>query len=219
MEQIKLEAEPRPVVGKKVRQLRAEGWIPAILYGKGVNPMPLKLKATDWRRLSMAGAGRGLMELHIQGHRKPYLVLIREVQRDPITRQVWHVDFQQVSMTETLRVEVPVTVVGTSPIVDRGDGILLTGLTHLEVECLPSAIPSSIEVDASALKAFGDSVTVGDLVLPEGVKVIAEADETLLTLVPAGAPPEEEEVKAEAEPEVIRKGKVAEEAEEEEAEE
>jgi large subunit ribosomal protein L25 len=218
MEQMKLEAEPRPVVGKKVRRLRAEGWIPAILYGKGVDPMPLKIKAATWRRFTTAGAGRGLIELHVQGQPKPYLALVREVQRDPITRQVWHVDFQQVSMTETLRLEVPVTVVGASPVVERGDGVLLTGLTHLEVECLPSAIPSSIEVDASALKAIGDSITVADLALPEGVKVIADADEMILTVVPAGAPEEEvEEVaKAEAEPEVIRKGKVAEEEEAEE---
>lgn len=216
MEQRTLEAEPRPVVGKKVRRLRAEGWIPAILYGKGVKPMPLQIRATTWQRFT-ASASRGLIELHVRGQQKPYLALVREIQRDPITRQVWHADFQQVSMTETLRVEVPVTVVGTSPVVGQGDGVLLTGLTHLEVECLPSAIPSSIEVDASALKAVGDSITVADLVLPEGVKVIAEAEEMILTVVPAGVAEEGEAVAAEGEPEVIRKGRVAE--EEEEAEE
>ncbi|MGQ9713916.1 MAG: 50S ribosomal protein L25 [Anaerolineae bacterium] len=215
MEQRKLEVEPRPVVGKKVRRLRAEGWIPAVLYGD-VKPMPLQIRGTTWRRFT-ASAGRGLIELHVQGQQKPYLALVREVQRDPITHQVWHVDFQQVSLTEILRVEVPVTVVGASPVVERGDGILLTGLTHLEVECLPSAIPSGIEVDASALKAVGDSITVADLVLPEGVKVIAEADEMILTVVPAGVPEEEGAVAAEGEPELIRKGKPAE--KEEEAEE
>ncbi|MGC8838796.1 MAG: 50S ribosomal protein L25 [Anaerolineae bacterium] len=216
MEQIRLEAEPRSVVGKQVRRLRAEGWIPAILYGKGVSPMPLKIKAATWRRFTATGLGRGLVELYVQGQEKPYFALIREVQRDPITRQVWHVDFQQVSMTETLRVEVPVAVVGASPVVERGDGVLLVGLTHLEVECLPTAIPSSIEVDASALKAIGDSITVADLALPEGVKVIAEPEEMVLTVVPAGLP-EEEAVVEEGEPELIRKARAAE--EEEEAEE
>lgn len=215
MEQMKLEAEPRSVVGKKSRQLRADGWIPAILYGKGVDPMPLKIQAATWRRFTAEGLPRGLIELHIKGQGKPHLALIREVQRDPITRQAWHVDFQQVSLTETLRVEVPVTVVGTSPIVERGDGVLLVGLTHLEVECLPSAIPASIEVDVSALKEIGDSVTVGDLALPEGVKVIADADEMVLTVVPAGAPEEVEAVAAEGEPELIRKARATEEEAEE----
>ncbi len=214
MEQRKLEAEPRSVVGKKVRRLRTEGWIPAVLYGKDVDPTPLKIQAATWRRFTAEGLPRGLIELHIQGKKTPHLALIREVQRDPITRQVWHVDFQQVSMTETLRVEVPVIAVGTSPIVERGDGVLLTGLTHLEVECLPSAIPASIEVDISSLKEIGDSITVADLVLPKGVKVIADADEMVLTVVPAGAPEEIEVVVAEGEPELIRKARVTEEEEE-----
>lgn len=219
MERTKLEAEPRQVVGKKVRRLRAEGWIPAVLYGGGERPMPIRIQAATWRRLAAAGLGRGLVELHIKGRKEPYQALVREVQRDPITHQVWHVDFQRVSMTETLRTEVPVTVVGSSPAVERGEGVMLTGLSQVEVECLPGDIPSSIEVDASSLEAIGSTITVGDLAVPKGVKVITDPEEMILTVVPAAREEEEVEVaEAEAEPEVIHKGKELEEEPEAEPE-
>ena len=147
--------------------------------------------------------------------------MVREVQRDAITRHILHVDFQQVLMTETLHTEVPVVLRGTSPLVANGEGILITGLTEIEVECLPGDIPEAVEVDISTLTAFGEPITVAHLTLPEGVAAVTEAEEMVVTVVPIGREEEEveeelPEAEVEAEPEVIRKGKEAVEEPEEE---
>lgn len=218
MEETRLQAEPRSIVGKQVRQLRRKGWFPAVLYGKDFTPVALQVEERAWHQVFAAGGARGLLELRIAGEETPRQAVVREVQRDPISRRVLHVDFQQVLMTENLRTEVPIVVVGTSPIVARAEGILITGLTEVEIECLPGDIPAAIEVDISALDAFGEPITVADLSLPKGVKVLTDPEEMVITVVPAGLPEEEaKEVVPEAEPEVIRKGKeVAEEPDKEE---
>jgi len=224
MEETHLQVEPRSVVGKKVRRLRAEGWIPAVLYGKDTPAVSLQIDEETWRQVFAVGGSRGMVTLKIKGKRKKQQALIREVQRDPISRRVLHVDFQQVLMTETLRTEVPVVVLGIPPVVERAEGVLITGLTQIEVECLPGNIPSHIEVDVSSIDALGQPITVADLPLPEGVTPVPDANEMVATVV-ALRREEEEEIEEEVlegeeEPEVIARGKEeTEEAEEDEAEE
>jgi len=224
MEETNLQVEPRSVVGKKVRRLRAEGWIPAVLYGKDTPPVSLQIDEATWRQVFAGGGSRGMVTLKSKGKRKKQQALIREVQRDPISRRVLHVDFQQVLMTETLRTEVPVVVLGIPPVVERAEGVLITGLTQIEVECLPGNIPSHIEVDVSSIDALGQPITVADLPLPEGVTAVPDANEMVATVV-ALRREEEEEIEEEVlegeeELEVIARGKEeTEEAEEDEAEE
>jgi large subunit ribosomal protein L25 len=146
------------------------------------------------------------------------LALMKEYQVDPVKRELLHTDFYEVSLKEKVRVSVSVVLEGEPVGVKKEGGILEYGLTQLEIECLPEKIPSHIEVDVSGLHA-GESIHVGDLQLPEGVRVLNDPKEVLATVV---VPVVEEEVVEEEEemeePEVVKKGK-KEETEEEEKEE
>jgi large subunit ribosomal protein L25 len=139
--------------------------------------------------------------------------LVREKQRHPVTSSLLHVDFQVLSMTEKLRTTVVIVLEGEAPAAKNFNGVLVTGQTELEVECLPSDLPERIRVDVSGLNEIGNSIHVRDLVLPPKVEVLTDPDE-LVVLVTAPVAEEKEEVVAvegAIEPEVIEKGKIEEE--------
>jgi large subunit ribosomal protein L25 len=146
--------------------------------------------------------------------------LVREKQRNKITGILLHIDFLAVSMTEKLRSEVYLEIVGVAPAIKDFDGVLVTGSNEVEVECLPQDLPERLAVDISGLQKIGDGIYIRDLVVPEGVKVLDEPD-TMVALITAQAAVEEEvapvveEVVTE-EPEIIEHGKKEEEGEEEE---
>ena len=216
MEQVVLKAERRQVVGKKVKQLRREGKLPAVLYGKHIAPMPLML---DYRVAEKALRGLStstLVILEVEGER--HTAVVRERQKDYIKGKLLHVDFQALSLTEKMRAEVPVELEGEAPAVKTYGGVLVQTLESVEIESLPGDMPERLVVDLGALEEIGDSITVSDLVLPPNVKVLEDPDETIVVVT---APRSEEDVEAasgitegEAEPEVIAKGKEEEEEEE-----
>jgi len=195
------------------RKLRATGRIPAVFYGRGETAIPLIVDMKDLKgALEGAAGGNVIVDLKLEGEaaadRK---AIIREIQRDPVAGRIIHVDFQHISLTEKITVEVPVVLVGTPTGVKDGGGILETLLREVEVECLPTDIPEHIDVDVSAL-AIGDSIHVGEL-KAERVTITTDPDRTVATVVP---PTVLEEVKpaeeAVAEPELIAKEKKEEEA-------
>ncbi|MFZ8845076.1 50S ribosomal protein L25, partial [Thermoflexus sp.] len=107
MAELVLNAKPRSVIGKAVKALRRQGWIPAVLYGRHISPLPIQVEGRELQRvLSQARGGARLITLQVDG--ETHLALIREVQREPIRREILHVDFQAIEMTEKIRVEVPV---------------------------------------------------------------------------------------------------------------
>lgn len=216
MEELVLNAKPRTVIGKAVKALRRQGWIPAVLYGRHIQPLPIQIDGKEFQRVwAQARGGARLITLQVDG--ETHLALIREVQREPIRREILHVDFQAVAMTEKIRVEVPVVFVGASPAVERGEGVLVHGLTHVEIECLPQDLIEAITVDLSALDRVDAAIYVRDLRVPSGITVISDPDE-LIALVTAPAAEVTEEAAAPAEMpevEVIGRGKKAEEEEEE----
>ncbi|WP_376790935.1 50S ribosomal protein L25 [Thermoflexus sp.] len=217
MAELVLNAKVRTVVGKQVKALRRQGWIPAVLYGRHIQPFPLQVESKELQRvLAQARGGARLITLQVDG--ETYLALIREVQREPIQRQILHVDFQAVEMTEKIRVEVPVVFTGASPAVERGEGVLVHGLTHVEIECLPQDLIEAITVDLSALDRVDAAIYVRDLQVPPGVTVVSDPDELIaLVTAPEVEMAEEAAMPAEApEVEVIGRGKKAAEEEEEE---
>ncbi|MBC7250653.1 MAG: 50S ribosomal protein L25 [Anaerolineae bacterium] len=143
------------------------------------------------------------------------MALAREIQRDAITGNPLHVDFYEVSMTEKIRVEVPIVLVGESPAVERGDGMLLHMLDSIEIECLPGDLLNTIQVDVSALDEVDQAIYVRDLKVPPSVTFLSDSDEMIVKVEHARAEEEVEEVLEEipAEVEVISERK----AEEEEA--
>ena len=218
MEQIELKAEPRQISGKQVRQLRAEGFVPAVLYGSKIKATSIQIASKPLHKALAQAGGNTFIALQV-GDKKPVLALAREVQRDALRHQIIHADFYQVVMTEKITVEVPLVFVGDAPALKDG-GILVHGLDAIEVQCLPADVPPSIEVDLSSLTDFHSRVAVADLHLPSTVTVLSEP-ESLVAHIEAPRKAEEEEVVEEVvvaavEPELVAKREKKEEEEEEE---
>jgi len=195
------------------RKARAAGQIPGVLYGHGEEPVPVSVGAREFD-LALRGhkGGNPIVNLAVSGGE--YTALIRDVQYDPLTHDILHLDFQHISLTETIEVKVTVHLTGLPLGVKDGGGILETILREIEVRCLPTAIPASIEVDVSHLN-IGDSVHVSEITVPN-VTILNDGAETIATVVPPTImeekAPEVAAVEgAPAEPEVIAKGKKEEE--------
>jgi large subunit ribosomal protein L25 len=197
--QVELTAEKRAVFGKQVRQLRRQGWVPGVMYGRDFDPMPVQFHLRDLRRVLSQVGGSQLISIKIEGQRKPEMALVRDVQRDPIKRSLLHVDFYRVTMTERLTAEVPLMITGASPVVEENEGILLQGISAIEVECLPSDLVDAIEVDISDLAEVDQALYVRDLAVPSGMDVLTDQDEMIVRVVPL----EEEEIVEEVEEELL----------------
>jgi large subunit ribosomal protein L25 len=209
MEKVVLKADARQVIGKQVKALRREGLLPAVIYGRGIEPMPISLGLHEASRVLPGVSSSQLIEVEVDG--KPHTTLVRERQRHPITGALLHIDFQEVSMTETLRTVVSFHLHGEAPAVTRYGGILVSGLEELLVECLPGDLPEHIEVDISSLQEIGDAIHVRDIQAPAGVEILSDPEDMIVLITAPSAAEEEEVVAAEAEPEVIEKGKKEEE--------
>lgn len=216
MDQIELVAQLRSVTGKKVRALRAEGIIPLVVYGR-TDPVSVQASEFETRRV-VEQAGGQLISLQIEGEDQTRSVLARELQRDAISGLLLHVDLHEVDVTERMQVEVPLAIVGEPKLVASGQAVLLNMLTSVEIECLPTEIVQSIEVDVSGLVDLDDAVYVRDLIVPESIEMVTSGDEMIARMQPVLEEEEEEEEEAlfvipEAEVEIIQRGR----AEEEEA--
>ncbi|MDP3785163.1 MAG: 50S ribosomal protein L25 [bacterium] len=210
-----LKAEKREIIGKKVRNLRKQGKIPAVVYGAGDKGALLQIEARDFEKVFREAGESSLVELEIGQDRKN--VLIHEVAFDPIKDTPVHVDFLAVRLDKPIRVKVPLIFEGESPAVKNLGGVLVKVRHELEVEALPKELPHEIKVDLGQLQKLEDKFMVSDLKLSRGVKVIGDKDEVLAL---AETPRVEEEVSAEAAPslesiEVVGKKKEKEGAEEE----
>lgn len=217
MENITLEATKRDLIGKQVKAARREGKLPAVVYGKTLEkPITVFLEAHA-TELSMAKiSATTLIQLDIDGDKMP--ALVRETQRDVIYRNLLHIDFMAVSMTETLRTAVHIEMVGESPAVREYGAILVTGYDEVEIECLPGDLPEKLVIDVSVLKEIGDSLSIKDLTIPPNVTLLDDPEEMIVQVTaPMAEEPEEEEEELEellAEPELVaREGEEGEEAE------
>ncbi len=221
MEEVVLNANHRTLVGKQVKAMRREGKLPAVIYGHHIDPIAIVLDLHAASR-SLAGlAPSALVTVNVDG--ETHRTLVKEKQRNKITGTLLHVDFLAVSMTEKLRSQVFLDIVGVSPAINDYNGVLVTGMDEVEVECLPQDLPERIVVDISGLTDIGDGIYVRDLAVPKDVKILEEP-ESMVVLITAQAAVEEEEVvevaeAVEEEPEVMERGKKEEEEEEKEEEE
>lgn len=161
MEQIPLTAQKRTVLGRKVKKLRGEGIIPAHVFGHKVKTVHVQVKNTDFAKVFDAAGETGIVDLAIDGEKRP--VLVRNVQFHPVTDEILHIDFYQVNLAEKVKVNVPLEVIGESPAVEKKIGLLLTPVSEVEIEALPQDLPEKIEVDVSKLANVGDEVKVKDL--------------------------------------------------------
>lgn len=190
MEQVTLEAEPRTTGRHANRELRNDQRVPCVVYGKGQEAVAISV---DRKSLGQAlhRAGGRTIELSLPGHGQVH-VLTREVQRDVVKHRVLHVDFFAVSMTEKVRLTVPVVPAGIAPALDGGELVLVRGLDAVEIECLPADIPEHLVVDLSTLRGVHDEVLVKDLQVADRVKVLSEATVVLFAITASRAAAVEE---------------------------
>lgn len=214
MEEILLSAQPRNVVGKQVNALRRAGNIPAVLYGKQLDqPVNLQIDEKTLKTV-VAKAGRNrLIKLTID-NTPMRLVLTRDVQRDTLTGRLIHVDFQEIALTEKIATDVPLVLVGTSPAVTRGDGLLIYGIDTVRIRVLPTDLIPHIQVDVTPLVNLNQSLFVKDLQVSDKIEILTPREEMVAKVVPV----KEEVIAAEApvaaaEVEVVSKGKKEEEGE------
>ena len=177
-----LSAEPREETGKRVRQLRRDGKVPAVLYGHGVTPRNLTLSRGELERVYHQAGGSTVVGIKLGNGEEN--VLIHEVQHDPTTGRYLHADLYQVKMDEKIKATVPLTFEGTAPAVRELDGTLLTNLSEVEVECLPGDLPSEILVNVESLETFEDTITVADLKVAANVEIHAEPEASVATVTP-----------------------------------
>ena len=212
-ERFELTAQPREIVGKKVKQLRAKGEIPAIIYGKTQEPVAVQIPWSNLRVALLESGGTGLIDVNVGS--ETYTTLVRVVDRHPVRQDiVLHVDFYAVNLTEKLVSTVPVHMINGEATSLRINGRVIFEATSIEVECLPTNIPDVIEVDTSVITEVGQSILVSDLPKIEDVDYITDPDTPIVRTDYFQAEPtdgsaegDEDGMGTGAEPEVIARGR------------
>lgn len=182
MDRLSLKAQERTVLGKKVKNLRRDGFIPAHVFGKKIETEHVSVKAVDFLKTFAQTGETGLIDLKI-GAEKVRPVLVRDVQMDPLKDTPLHIDFYQVNLTEKVTVPVPVVLIGEEPeAVKMGEAVVIQPLGEVEVEALPTDLPEKIEVDITPLQQINDTIFVSQMPVPEGVTVLSDPEAVVAKL-------------------------------------
>lgn len=198
---MELLANTREILGKKVKFLRRQGITPVHLFGHNIEPLPLQCDTAELKNVLAQAGMTQIVSLKIDKKKTPANVMVREVQTEPRTDELLHVDFYQVRMEEKIRVEVPIVTVGEAPALRFKENFLAHELNNLTIECLPDEIPSRVEIDLSDLIETEQAIHVSDISLDDGITII-DNPEQLVVKISAGfieKEVEEEEVEVEAE--------------------
>ena len=195
MAEPQINAAPRVLFGKKVKSLRRNSVIPGNVYGEGIVSTAIQLDKHEFERLRAKGAGRMLMTLHIEGEAQPRTVMVREVQRHPVSEAMFHVEFYQVQMDHPIKTSVPLMLVGESDAVTKHHGMLMQLLNTIDLECLPGDMLAEVTVDVSRIKEIGQALHVSDLEIGPKVTVLTDPEQLVVRV--ASPVVEVEEAKAE----------------------
>lgn len=193
-------AELRTLKGRKVKQVRLEGKIPATVYGKNITSVSIQVRTELFAPLYKIVGETGLIELAIANNTWP--VLVHSVQKHPVNGGILHVEFHQVDLKEKVKANVPVELVGEAKAVVDKIGVLLTLLDEVEVEALPAQLPEKIEVDVSSLAEVNQEFKVSDLNIPSGVTLLS--DPTVVVVKIGALVTKEVEAEAKAEEEAAQ---------------
>lgn len=179
-----LSAEKRTVTGKKVRHLRKDGILPANIYGPKVKSLSIQVALNEFESIFKKAGETSLVEVSIKGDKGTRHILIEQPQVHPATDKLLHVDFHEVTLTEKMKVEIPITLTGESPASEKGIGVLIQLHNELEVEALPTELPEGIKVDITDLKEVGDEIKLSDIKI-EGKYVFTAKQETVIVQINA----------------------------------
>jgi len=191
-----LSVNPRAVLGKKVKKMRREGLTPANIFGHNVESKAIQVSTDELKHVLRSAGRNDIVYLRLDGE-EPRPTFVRDVQQNPVSDAILHVDFMQISLQNKVRLEVAIHLVGLSPAVDTLGGILVHGLDHVTVEALPTEVPSVIEVDVTGLVAIDQALHVSDLSVPDGVTILTDMEQVVALVSPPAVEvvvEEEEEV-------------------------
>jgi large subunit ribosomal protein L25 len=179
---MQLTAKKREITGSKVKKLRRQGRIPAVVYSKKIGSIPISLDQKEFGKIYKEAGESTLIDLKIEDG-ETYKTLISEIQIDPVSDEIIHTNLHQIDLKEKLTAAVPIELFGESPVVKSGAGILLTLIDEIEVECLPTNLPSEIKVDISELTEVDQGIQVKDLPVDRSkVEIKAEPEELVLKI-------------------------------------
>ena len=202
MDDLRLEATKRKILGKKNRFLRRQGITPTHLFGHSIESQALQCDTAQLQKIIAQAGMSKLINLTVDDDKHPKSVFIREIQKEPVSRQLLHVDFYQVKKGEKIRVDVPIIVVGEAPALKTKGRMLAHGITTLSLESLPEKLPSQIEVDISSLEEVEQAIHVKDIILDADVTVHDDPEQLVVKISEAFIKVEEEVVAAEEAEEV-----------------
>jgi len=194
---ITIKAELRSVTGKKVRRLRQENWVPGVAYGPEMEAQPIQIARKELVEAYRQAGTSALVGLLMGRQKEALPAIIREVQRDPISLAILHVDLQLVNLARPITTNVPIHLIGKSPVVEQGLAVLTHGVNEVEIRSLPGDVPAHLTVDLGALIEVDQSIRVSQLVVPESVHVLTDP-ETVIVFATSIRRLEEAEARAEA---------------------
>jgi len=181
---LNISAKPRKILGRKVKNLRKEGLLPAVLYGPGIENKPLEVQLADFEKVFKEAGENTLVTLEVAADKK-YQVLTHNIRKDPLTETPLHVDFYQPALDKKIEGEIPIILEGEAPAVKNLGGTLIKNIAEIKVMALPQDLPKEFRINIDSLKSFEDHILVKDLNIPQGVEVLRrEADEILVQVVP-----------------------------------
>ena len=194
---LQISVEPRDVTGKRVKRLRAAGVVPGVVFGKKAGSVAVQLDAKALEALYREAGRTSIVKVSVDGG-SPTSVVIKSIQRNPLTGRALHVDFFAPDLTQEMMVDVPLVFVGRAPAVEETGGSLFTSLDHIKVRALPADLPHEFTVDVSSLVDLEAAIHVSDLPVAENVTVLNDPDELVAKVMPPRVE-EEPEVELEAE--------------------
>ena len=189
-DRVTIAAEPRMVTGKKVKQIRRQGMVPGVIYGQS-EPVNIQMEEIQLNRALRVAGMTQLTTVDVDG--KEYTVLAREIQQHVTRRNVLHIDFMEVDMLATITSVAELVTVGESPALELEEGMVAQSMFSVDIECLPDALISTIEVDVSQIEKPGDRIQIADLIVPDGVTLLADQDATVARFQTIRVVEEEEE--------------------------
>ena len=213
MERVELEVSQRDTTRKNVRFLRRKGVTPANLYGHGIDSLRLQGDTKNLEQMLTRVTKTDLINLKVSGSDTPRMVFIREIQRNPTNDHLLHVDFYQVKMTEKIKADIPIKLVGEAPVLRKKNITLLHFIDFIHVEALPNDLPHNIEVDLSTLAEVEQAIYIKDIQLAKDITLLTDPEQVIIKAVEARREVEEVPVAAvvaaEGEEAVVAEGEAA----------
>jgi len=202
MATLELKSKKRTLLGKKVKSLRREGILPAVVYSGKEGGAPIELNLKEFSKVFKTAGESTLIKLFIDEEKVSAKggpasgwknVLVHDISRDPVTDNITHVDFYEVNMDEKITTKVPLVFTGDALAVSDLGGILVKAMQELEIRALPADLPHQVDIDISQLRTFDDNILVKDIKLPKGVEVLENEETSVAAVVP---PRSEAEIEA-----------------------